>query len=267
MADTNEEKTDPQSADTNEEKTDPQSWGEVWAQLKPWDDKPTRFDITLLVLMVAIPAFYLVMLPLRPFLIANIPLVLTFVTGGRTVIGGAGAFAAVGEFPLWAVIVLGTLGFLKFSWIFWLVGYRWGEGVFRTFAAQPPMSTWVRRLRNVPTWIMWVFVLIGRLPFNPIPSNIVGMIMGWKRNSFWLYLLADVLGALGVAAGMAWIGYAIGQPAVDLISQIDSYAIWVTLAIIFGMAFWGARRAQKAQQATEERKATGAERPTPENEE
>lgn len=234
----------------------PQTWGEVWATMKPWKDRPTRLDKILFGSIFGITAFYLVMMPFRPFMIAKAPVLLELVTGGKTVIGAAGAFAGVGEVSLWVVILAGTIGSAKFDWIFWLAGRRWGEGIMRLFAGTEHQQKWVARLRSLPSWVLVLLVFIAPLP--GVPAALVMLVAGWNGMRLWAFLAANVASSAVVASIMAWIGYAIGQPAVDLVGQIDKYAIFVSIAIVFGLAFWGSWKASRAQQKQEKAEDAGA---------
>jgi len=48
--------------------------------------------------------------PLNPFLVAEHPVLLEFVSGDLLAIGAGAAFARVGEAPLWLVVVAGPSG-------------------------------------------------------------------------------------------------------------------------------------------------------------
>ena len=216
-----------------------------WRDFLPWEaGHATRIDKVLFGFLIGIPIFYLVLLPLRPFLIAKMPVVLALVTGAKTVVAGAGAFAAVDGFPLWVVILAGVFGMMKFDWLWWLAGYKWGARIVRLFAQNPRQQKQAEYIRNLPRWLLFVFIFFGRWP--GVPGSIASLVAGWGKMPVWMFLLANGLGAVTLSTVCAWIGFALGEPAVELLKTIDKYAMWVALAIIIGTAVWSARKAQRS---------------------
>lgn len=215
---------------------------QAWRDVLPWEGTPSTGDKVLLGSMFAISAFFLALTPLKPFLIAHHPLLLALVTGNTSAVGAAAAFARVSHAWLWPVIVLGTLGSMKFDWLFWFMGRRWGARVLRMFASTPKMRERVDRSAHLPRWVAYVAVFAGILP--GAPTALVYAFAGWQKMRLWVFLLVNGLSSLLWVALVAWLGYSAGQSAVDVIVKIDRYALWVSLAIIFAMVFWGARKQQ-----------------------
>ncbi len=213
----------------------------------PWDGKPRTSDKVLLAFLFIIPIFYLVMWPLRPMLIAQMPVVLSIVVGAKTVIAGAGAFAAVEGHSLLLVILAGWVGMMKFDWLWWLAGRRWGERIVSIFANTEKTYRRAEQIRNLPRWLLIVLVIFGRFP--GVPGTIVWLIAGWSGMRFWVFFLCNGVGAAVLTAICAYIGFRIGQPAVDLLKLIDKYSIWVSLAIIIGIAVWSGWKEAKKQQS------------------
>lgn len=215
---------------------------QAWRDVLPWEGKPTTGDKVLLGSMFAISAFFLALTPLKPFLIAHHPLLLALVTGNTSAVGAAAAFARVGNASLWLVILCGTLGSMKFDWLFWLMGRRWGSRVLRLFASTPKMRERVENAEHLPRWVAYIAVFAGVLP--GVPTALAYAFAGWQKMRLWAFLLINGLSSLLWVSLVAWLGYAAGQSAVDVILKIDKYALWVSMAIIFAMAFWGARKQQ-----------------------
>lgn len=210
----------------NENSEQPQSL----ADLKPWNGKATWVDKVLLTSIFVVPVFYLVLLPARPFLILNAPVVLEFLTGSKTGIVGAAAFARIGEIPLWLVLFAGTVGMAKFDWLFWLAGRRWGEGILRIFTSTEKQRRQAHRFRHMPKWLLFVLTVFSHFP--GIPGSILWLVVGWNGMRLWLFLLADVVGAFLMTAAITGLGWALGQSAVDVIGQIDKYALWISLGLV-----------------------------------
>jgi len=216
--------------------------------LKPWEGKARTGDKVLLWFLFGVPAFYMVLLPLRPFLIAKIPTLLALITGARTVIAGAGAFAAVEGRSLTLVILAGLFGMLKFDWLFWLAGKMWGEGVLRLYATAPAQKRQFEKIKRMPRWLLYLMLFFSRFP--GVPGPIIALIAGWSRVRFLPYFLITAAGALVISIALATLGYVIGQPAVDVLKTIDKYAIFISLALIFGLIAWSSIRSNKKRQAS-----------------
>ena len=228
------------------QETDPRP--QSFKDLKPWEGEARTGDKVLLWFLFGVPAFYMVLLPLRPFLIAKIPTVLALITGARTVIAGAGAFAAVEGRSLTLVILAGLFGMLKFDWLFWLAGKMWGEGVLRLYAASPPQRRQFEKIKRMPRWLLYLMLFFSRFP--GVPGPIIALIAGWSRVRFLPYFLVTAAGALVISIALATLGYVIGQPAVDVLKVVDKYAIFISFALIFGLVAWSSIRSNKKRQAS-----------------
>ncbi|WAL39292.1 VTT domain-containing protein [Brevibacterium sp. BRM-1] len=215
--------------------------------LLPWEGTPRPSDRVLLAFLFIIPLFYLVMWPLRPMLIAKMPVLLSFLIGAKTVVAGAGAFAAVESHPLWIVVAAGWAGMMKFDWLWWFAGRRWGERIVSIFANTERTYRRAEQIRRLPRWLLIALVVLGRFP--GVPGSIVWLISGWSGMRFWTFFLCNAAGALVLSWGCAWIGFEIGQPAVDLLKLVDKYALWVSLAIIVGIAVWSGWKEARRQSA------------------
>ncbi|GAA4283337.1 hypothetical protein GCM10022261_08680 [Brevibacterium daeguense] len=214
------------------------------ADLKPWKGKATRVDKVLLTMIFVVPAFYLAMMPLRPFMIANQPILLEFLTGAKTAIVGAAAYARVGELPLWLVVFAGFVGMAKFDWLFWLAGYRWGDGILNIFTSTERQRRQVERFRKLPSWLLFLLVAVSRMP--GVPGTLIWLVAGWNRMKLWQFLLADFITCMLLTVGVAALGFSLGQAAVDVIQTVDRYALWISLVLIVGVAVWSGIRGGKA---------------------
>ena len=76
----------------------------------PWPGPATRRDMALMGAILGVVGLGLVIRPLKPFLVAEHPVLLEFVSGDLLAIGAGAAFARVGEAPLWLVVVAGPSG-------------------------------------------------------------------------------------------------------------------------------------------------------------
>lgn len=205
-----------------------------WKGMRPWPKVMQRQDKVLLWMLIVIPAFFLLTIPLRPFFIADHPVPLAFVTGSNAAIGAAAAFANIGGSSLWLVIAAGVFGKIKINWLFWWVGRRWGKNIVNFLVPNERGRRLAERLETMNPWIMRLVILFGYVP--GVPAGIPQIMAGANGMRLRTYLVLDALGALMLTSVVAGIGYASGQAGVDVVLLIDSYALWIMLALIMAMA-------------------------------
>ncbi len=205
-----------------------------WRQVLPWRGQATRLDKALLITMGALILYGFATIPLKPFLLASHPVLLEFMTGGYAAIGAAAAFARIGEIPLWLVVVAGVVGMIKFDWLFWWMGRQWGRGIVNLFANGERAKRIAGRAHELNPWLVRVAVVGAMLP--GIPAGLVFAIAGWTGMRLVTFMVLDVIGALIMTGLVSWLGFSLGQWAVDVVLTIDQYALWISLALIFGIA-------------------------------
>jgi membrane protein DedA with SNARE-associated domain len=197
----------------------------------PWDGSPRRNELICWYAIAGMAVFYSAMWPLRPLLIGSNPVLLELLTGSKESIIAAGAFAGVGSVPLGVVVVAGVLGMLKFDAIIWWAGTLWGAGIVGKFARR---SKWAMRFAakadSLGPWVMWPAVAMA--PWTPVPSSLIYAAAGWTGMRLRTLLVLDGIGSLVRASIYAGMGFAIGQPAVDLAETISANGIWVSLGIV-----------------------------------
>lgn len=213
----------------------------------PWRGKATRTDKALAGTILGIMLLMLALWPARPFLIAQAPVALAFVTGSKAATGAVAAFASVGEYPLWLALVAGTVGMAKFDWLFWWTGRQWGQGIVNMFAQGDRAKAFAAKAHEFNPWILKGAVLLAVLP--GVPSALVYALAGWTGMRLGTFLVFDVLGSMSMSAVVVAAGYTAGEAGVELITTIDGYALWISLGIIFVMAYLGAKKAGRATSA------------------
>jgi membrane protein DedA with SNARE-associated domain len=87
-----------------------------------------------------------------------------------------------------------------------------------------------RKADSLSPWAMWPAVAMA--PWTPIPSSLIYAAAGWTGMRLRTFLVLDGIGTLVRAGVYAGMGYAIGQPAVDLAETISANGIWVSLGIV-----------------------------------
>ncbi|MEQ3550110.1 VTT domain-containing protein [Pseudonocardia nematodicida] len=213
---------------------------QAWRDVRPWDGPMTRGDKILVFSTLGVLVLMLVSLPLRPFLLASHPVALSAVTGSLSAIGAGAAFARIGETELWLVVLAGVFGMIKFDWLFWLAGRRWGEKIVTLFAPGERAQGFVSRVRSWPPWALPLAVVAAALP--GIPSAAVFAVAGLGRMRLATFLLVDAIGAALITGLVAGLGFGLGQNAVDVVLTIDRYALWISLALIVFVAWKSGRR-------------------------
>ncbi|GAA4283202.1 membrane protein [Brevibacterium daeguense] len=201
-----------------------------WRRWVPWSGRATGADGALMVAIGVVIALGFVMRMIRPFLIASNPVLLEFLSGGLAEIGAAAAFARIGEVPLWLVVVAGSVGIMKFDWLTWWAGRRWGPGLIGYFTTRENADRLTERGRHLNPWLLRLAVLAAPLP--GVPGVVMTMLAGWTGMRLRTFLVLDALGAFGTTALVAGLGYALGQGAVDVVLLIERQAVWVTLGLI-----------------------------------
>ena len=214
---------------------------QTWRDALPWDGPAQRGDKVLIGLILGILLLLMATMPMRPFLLGSHPIVLEFATGSLSAVGAGAAFARIGEAPLWLVVLAGVVGMIKFDWLFWLAGRRWGAKVVGMFAPGERAQRFVARVRAWPPWVLRLIVVASALP--GIPAAAVFALAGLSRMRLVVFLLFDALGALLVTGLVAGLGYGLGQHAVDVVLTIDEYALWISLGLVVVVAWLSGRKA------------------------
>ncbi|TQM02794.1 DedA family protein [Pseudonocardia kunmingensis] len=220
---------------------------QAWRAAMPWDHPMSRGDKVLVFSTLGVVLLMVATMPVRPFLLASHPIALSAVTGSLSAIGAGAAFARIGEGELWLVIAAGVFGMIKFDWLFWLAGRRWGAKIVELFAPGGAAKRLVSRVRSWPAWAMPLVVMAAALPGIPAPAvYAVAGLAGMRLTSF---LIFDALGAALVAGLVAGLGHGVGQHAVDVVLMIDEYALWITLALVVVVSARAAHRGHREDRA------------------
>ncbi|TCK22311.1 DedA family protein [Pseudonocardia endophytica] len=233
----------------------------AWRDAMPWDHPMSRGDKILVFSTLAVLLLMAATMPFRPFLLASHPVALSAVTGSLSAIGAGAAFARIGQGDLWLVIAAGVFGMVKFDWLFWLAGRRWGAKIIELWAPGELAKRFVARIRSWPRWAMPLVVAAAALPGVPAPA--VFAVAGLGGMRLIPFLVFDAIGAAAIAGLVAGLGFGVGQHGVDVVLMIDKYALWITLALVAVVTIKATRRsyredkAKKAGQAAADRVQPG----------
>lgn len=228
---------------------------QVWRDIRPWESPMRRADKVLIGTITAVVLVMLASLPVRPFLLASHPIGLSAVTGSSSAVGAGAAFARIGQADLWVVIAAGLFGKIKFDWLYWWAGRRWGAKGVRFFVPTDRAQRFVARVRSWPVWAVPLLLVASALP--GVPSVLAFLLAGLAGTRLVTFLVFDALGAGLLVALVAGLGYGLGQNAVDVVLTVDRYALWITL----GVALIIAVQAGRAQSRQQKKRAAAAASP------
>jgi len=198
---------------------------------RPWDGRAQRAD-RIVIAGIGFSAVYgLLLLPLVPSLVGSHPALLELLRGSMSSMLAMGALARTGHASLLLGVVAGIPGCIMFDWLYWWAGRRWGQravGMLVGHGSRADRRT--RRLERTlerlgPFAVVLSYVL-------PVPNPIIDAAVGWTGMRLWVFMLLDAIGAALWVGMLVGLGYAIGQPAVDVVHAIGHYSLWVTLGIV-----------------------------------
>jgi membrane-associated protein len=226
---------------------------QTWRNAMPWEHPMSRGDKILVFSTLGVVLVMMATMPLRPFLLASHPVALSAVTGSLSAIGAGAAFARIGQGELWLVVAAGIFGMIKFDWLFWLAGRRWGAKIIELWAPGDFAKRFVTRIRSWPSWAMPLVVMAAALPGIPAPA--VFAVAGLSGMRLIPFLIADAIGAALITGLVAGLGYGVGQHAVDVVLMIDEYALWITLGLVVLVSVRAGYRGHQEDKAKKARRA------------
>jgi membrane-associated protein len=198
---------------------------------RPWDGRAERAD-RIVIAGIAFSGLYgLLLLPLVPSLVGSHPALLELLRGSMSSMLAMGAMARTGHASLVVGVVAGIPGCMMFDWLYWWAGRRWGQrAVGMLVGGGRRADKRTRRLERVmgrlgPFAVVFSYLL-------PVPNPIIDAAVGWTGMRLWVFLLLDAIGAALWVGLLVGLGYAIGQPAVNVVHTIGRYSLWVTLGIV-----------------------------------
>lgn len=223
----------------------------------PFSSRPEKLDYLCMFGIMVAALYSFALMPFRVWLLTNVPYVLLGLTGSSPALVGIGARIDLGEFWWPIAVPLAALSLIKFDWLFWLAGRRWGEGMIDWLTGgglgnnSGMMARWRTKIawwshRLAQKWAL-PMLLLTYIPFLPIPSPIIFGALGMGGMRLRTFLLLDFLCAFLNRSLYLYLGYRIGEPVLPVLETLDRWALWIALgtaAVIMVFAF---RRASKAQ--------------------
>lgn len=222
----------------------------------PWQHKPGRADIACLSWIGVFGLFSLAMLPLKGWLMGHSVPVLVALTGSRTATTGLGSLVRVGEYDAWWwPLLAGTLMSIKFDWVYWWAGRLWGHGLIEVWAGQSERAS--RNYAKAERWAIKLGALGMFVAYVPIPLPIMGVVFvlaGATEMSLKRFVALDFASCLVWLLGYLALGYAVGEPAVYLLTQYAKIANYVAIALVIGIVVGSVVNSSRREKADAARK-------------
>lgn len=219
------------------------NYQEWWQQPgMPFETEPGARDRWCLWLIVILGFYSMALLPFRAVLI-TMPYVYATLAGSRTAVVMIGALAAPPTSnPWWPLgLVLATLSICKFDWVYFWAGKLWGRGLIEMVAGRSARARrGAERAEKIARRFGTLAMAITFLPI-PIPASVIYAALAASGMSWRKFLFLDILFGLLLQSLYMYLGFRIGEPAVEIVKVYADYAWYVTLGIIVVMivsAFW-----------------------------
>ncbi|MDR3069863.1 MAG: VTT domain-containing protein [Propionibacteriaceae bacterium] len=220
----------------------------------PWTGKPVRADYACICWILGAFAVSMAMMSFQPVILAAAPQFLGSL-GYRTGLIMTGAQAAVGDLWWPLVLFLGSILAMKFDWIYWWAGHRWGRTYINTLLGKTERARKRNaRFERIARKYEVAAIALTYLPI-PLPVGLIYVVLGEAGTSIKKFLGVDIICSFIMASIYMAIGFAIGKPAVDFMEQYAKYMWYVSIAIIVGIvffAFWNVRKEPFADETAPE---------------
>lgn len=218
----------------------------------PWKQEPTKADYWCMGWFGFIGVFSLILIPTRAWLLAVAPGLLAIITGGRTATAASGALAGVGQMPYWPwVLLAASIMSLKFDWVYWWAGKLWGRGMIEIWAGSSKRAA--RNYARAERWAERLGPLGFFIAYIPIPlplMQVVFVLAGAQWMSLKRFLVYDYLASTVWLCFYFWLGWRLGESAVELLNwyaKIAGYvAIGLIVVIVASSVMAGKRKAAEA---------------------
>ncbi len=161
------------------------------------------------------------------------PVLLLAVRASIPTMVSAGVLVRDGSLSPWLAIIL-PIPYLFFDDLFYYwAGVRYGPALTNVLA--DVNSRWQGRVARAEHLVakhgFWSIVVTS-IPFIPVPVQATFFIAGDVRMRLRTFLIADLVGILLVEATFLGLGYALGDPAQDLVTALTSATAAVLVTII-----------------------------------
>lgn len=212
-----------------------------------WLRRPVRRSDKVLGACLGFVAVYgIALTPVAPSLVGSHPVLLEFLRGSPASMITAGGLVRTDDASIVLVVLAGLAGCIMFDWLYWWAGALWGEPAIEMMVeGRPRTASWVARLQGAMHRRGSFIVLVSYV--LPIPTAVVDVVAGWAGMSLRRFIVLDAISALIWVSGLVGLGYAIGQPAVDVATTISRYGLYIGIGLLFAVLVRTNRRARRAR--------------------
>jgi membrane protein DedA with SNARE-associated domain len=175
--------------------------------------------------------YYYAGIPLGTALQFTKPLYAELLRGSTISLIIAGAFAAGGRLPLWAVLLAPIPYTMLTDPFYYWAGRRYGRPLVAYLEKHDPR--WHRRARRAESffarWGLWTILLAY---FLPVPNDLLYFGAGDARIGFWRFISVDFVGTLLFVGLWVSLGFIIGKPAENVADAVGQYSGRITIALV-----------------------------------
>ena len=207
----------------------------------------TTKDILCLAPIVAKSIYYYAGIPLGTALQFTQPLIAELLRASTISLIIAGAFAAGGRLPLWAVLLAPVPYSMLTDPFYYWAGLRYGRRLVGYLEKYD--RRWHRRAtraeRFFNRWGLWAILFAYYLP---VPNDLLYFGAGDARINFWRFIATDFAGSLLYIGLWVALGFVIGEPARQVADTLGQYSGRITIGIvviIFAASMWSSWRSSR----------------------
>ncbi|HWF58058.1 MAG TPA: VTT domain-containing protein [Candidatus Dormibacteraeota bacterium] len=181
--------------------------------------------------ILAKSVYYYAGIPLGTALQFTRPLYAELLRGSTISLIIAGAFAAGGRLPLWAVLLAPIPYTMLTDPFYYWAGRRYGRPLVAYLETHD--RRWHRRARRAESffarWGLWTILFAY---FLPVPNDLLYFGAGDARIGLWRFLSVDFAGTLLFVGLWVSLGFIIGKPAERVADAVGQYSGRITIALV-----------------------------------
>ena len=149
----------------------------------------------------------------------------------------AGAYAAIGGDPLWALVLVGIAAALIADTGWYVAGRRFGLRILNTLCrVSLSQDSCVRQTETIFQRFGPASMLFAK--FAPGFASVATALAGALRLRYWVFLVFDAIGAgLWVSVGLG-LGYLFRDAISDLMDKLASLGKYGSMLVAFGFVAW-----------------------------
>jgi membrane protein DedA with SNARE-associated domain len=181
--------------------------------------------------ILAKSVYYYAGIPLGTALQFTKPLYAELLRGSTISLIIAGAFAAGGRLPLWAVLLAPIPYTMLTDPFYYWAGRRYGRPLVAYLEKHD--RRWHGRARRAESffarWGLWTILFAY---FLPVPNDLLYFGAGDARIRLWRFLSVDFAGTLLFVGLWVSLGFIIGKPAENVADAVGQYSGRITIALV-----------------------------------